>query len=163
MNAAELGAKFNELKQVAREIGDDAGVEVVDALCDLLVRFGERSTTSVVTKLHALKPPRAAAVKKQAKPRAPRVPKEPKETGPQVASYISELQSTSDPILIASIVARIRADKVIAKPEAVEIAKGLGYKVTSKTAKGAALDMIESAAAEKKRDKETGERINQGA
>jgi hypothetical protein len=153
MRASDLKSLIGSLRwEAVRQFGDDAGTQI-DVLCEALDRFEYRTAAEFVDKVGLLKPAKSRQTRQGAKP-----------SSESVDAYIVALQEPSnDNHAAVEIVAKIRADSSIKKPEALRIAQALGLHVNSKTTKVSALDQILGLAAKRDADRALNEKIRRGA
>ncbi len=152
MPASVLGSIIRECRSRASNRLGSEGAAAMDAILAALDRFADRPPQEFVERLAAIRPRRARAANG------------PAVDGVVVDRYVAQLSKrTGDHAATLEIMARIRTDGAVKKPEAVAIAKAVGAHTNSKTGKAQALDQIEGASSARVRDKQLAEQIRKGA
>ena len=158
MKLAELITPLTTLKGT---LGGDSEA-AMDAIIDVVTRFGEADAADLVSKLGKLKPAARRAAKTAKKPAAAR--KVEALTAEMVDFFTARLVAAKEnAATTADILNELRPAGVITPAQLRQIAKSLGISSTSKTAKGVLFTSIEGAASQEARDRGTAQHIREGA
>lgn len=149
------------LKALKAALGDDSAV-AMDAIIDVVTRFGDADAEDLASKLGKLKPAARRAAKGTKKPSSTK--KAEALTPDMVDAYTARLLAAKDDAAgTVEVLSELRPTGVVTPAQLRQIAKSLGISATSKTTKAVLFTSIEGAASQAARDRGTAQNIREGA